>query len=59
VENGATATPTGPLKCLFITPDGTGVFDGVSGVGVGSIDLGGSFQDTFTSSALITPWAFP
>jgi type II secretory pathway pseudopilin PulG len=59
VANGATATPTGPLKCLFITPDGTGIFDGVSGVGVGSIDLGGSFQDTFTSSALITPWAFP
>ena len=59
VANGATPTPFGPLKCLFITPDGTGVFDGVSGVGVGSVDLGGSFQDTFTSSALITPWVFP
>ena len=59
VANGATQTPTGPLKCLFITSDGTGIFDGVSGVGVGSIDLGGSFEDTFTSSALITPWVFP
>jgi prepilin-type N-terminal cleavage/methylation domain-containing protein len=57
--NGATATPAGPLRCLFITPDGSGVFDGVSGIGVGSIDLGGSLQDTFTSSALIAPWVFP
>ena len=59
VANGATPTPTGPLKCLFIMPDGTGVFDGVSGIGVGSVDLGGSLQDTFESSALITPWVFP
>jgi hypothetical protein len=56
--NGATA-PSGPLKCLFITPDGTGVFDGVSGVGVGAITFGGSFEDTITSSATITPWVWP
>jgi hypothetical protein len=59
VENGGPLPPSGPLKCIFITPDGTGIFDGVLGIGVGSIDLGGSLDDTFTSTATITPLKFP
>ncbi len=55
---GTTVPPPIPMKCLFITPGGNGVFDGVSGIGTGYIDFGASYEDTVNSTVAIKPWSF-
>ena len=50
------AVSPGPLGCILIAPAGTGAFSDISGVGVGQINFGDSFDRSFTSSLFFQPW---
>ena len=60
--NGVTPIVTGAtplsynLACIAIVPSGTGIFSTVSGRGVARINCGDSFDRSFASTLVITPW---
>jgi prepilin-type N-terminal cleavage/methylation domain-containing protein len=55
---GVALEPTSPvLRSLVIALDGTGVFAGVAGHGVATINWGDSFEDAFSAAFNVSPWA--